>query len=127
MEKMIANSHGKLSSSYEFNKDKGETKKSSKPSKASTKEIIATSIKEPIWISRKPRVEERKGSSLRDKGRNQPMLKDLQENKYPFSDLNLLGMLEDLLEKGMIEFLTPKKPQEVGRAANRKYCHYHQV
>jgi len=37
MEMMIANHRGKLSSSYEFKKDKGETKKSSKPSKASTK------------------------------------------------------------------------------------------
>jgi len=34
MKMTIANRHGKSSSSYEFKKDKGETKKSSKPSKA---------------------------------------------------------------------------------------------
>jgi len=39
MEMMIANPRGKSSSSYEIKKDKGETKKSSKPSKASTKEL----------------------------------------------------------------------------------------
>ena len=39
MEMTIANRRGKSSSSYEIKKDKGETKKSSKPSKASTKEL----------------------------------------------------------------------------------------
>jgi len=34
MEMTIANHHGKSPSSYEFKKDKGETKKNSKPSKA---------------------------------------------------------------------------------------------
>ena len=51
MEMTIANHHRKSSSSYEFKKDKGETKKSSKRSKASTKETMATSIEEPVRIS----------------------------------------------------------------------------
>jgi len=37
MEMMIVNRHGKSSISSKFKNDKGETKKSSKPSKASTK------------------------------------------------------------------------------------------
>jgi len=48
MEMTIANRCGKSSSSYEFKKDKGETKKSSKPSKASTKKTMVTSAEEPI-------------------------------------------------------------------------------
>jgi len=48
MKMTIANRRGQSSSSYEFKKDKGETKKSSKPSKASTKETLVTSAEEPV-------------------------------------------------------------------------------
>ena len=65
----IANRRGKLATSYEFKKDKGETKKSSKPSKAPIKESIATFVEEPVRISGKSRPEEKKGSSFRDGGR----------------------------------------------------------
>ena len=50
MEMTIANRRGKSATSYEFKKDKAETKKSSKPSKAPTKESIATFAEEPIRI-----------------------------------------------------------------------------
>ena len=50
MEMTIANRRGKSSSSCEFKKDKDETKKSSKPSKASTKETMTTSVEKPVRI-----------------------------------------------------------------------------
>jgi len=84
MEITIANRRDKLSSSYEFKKDKGEAKKGSKPSKGSTKETMVTFVEEPVRISGKPRLEEKKGSSSRDGLRKRPMLKELQEKKYPF-------------------------------------------
>ena len=59
IEMAIANRCGESSTSYEF-KDKGETKKSSKPSKASTREFMATSAEESVWISGKSRSEEKK-------------------------------------------------------------------
>jgi len=74
---MIANHRGKLSSSYEFKKDKAETKNSSKPSKALTKETMVAFAEKPVQISRKPRLEENKGSSSRDGGRKRPTLKEL--------------------------------------------------
>jgi len=77
MEMMIANHHGKSSSSYEFKKDNGETKKSSKPSKVLTKESMATSTEEPVGNSGKPMLEEKKGSYLREGERKQPTLKKL--------------------------------------------------
>jgi len=61
----IANHRRKSVASYEFKKDKGEIKKSSKPSKASAKKSMATSIEEPAWILGKSRSEEKKGSSSR--------------------------------------------------------------
>jgi len=72
----ITNRRGKLSSSYKFKKDKGETKKSSKPSKASTKESMATYVEESVWILGRPRLEEKKGSSSRDGGRKPHTLKE---------------------------------------------------
>jgi len=98
MEMTIANRHGESSSSQEIKKDKGETKKSSKPSKASMKETMVTSTEGPVQISGKPRLEEKKGSSSRDGERKRPTLKELQEKKYPFPDSDLSGMLDDMLE-----------------------------
>ena len=54
------------------------------------------------------------------------MLKEVQKNKYPFSDFDLLGML-DLLEKGIMQILEPKKPKEVGRTSNSKCYQYHRI
>jgi len=46
MKMTIANCRSKSYASYEFKKDKGETKKSSKPSKVSTKETMVTSAED---------------------------------------------------------------------------------
>jgi len=127
MEMTIANHHGKSSSSYEFEKDKGETKKSSKPSKASTKETTATSIEKLVRISGKSKPKEKKGSSSRDGGRKRPTLKELQEKKYPFPDSDLSGMLDDLLENGISELSAPKRPEQARRTTDPKYCRYHRV
>jgi len=97
MQMTIANLHDK--SSHECKKDKGETKKSSKPSNASTKDTMVTSAEEPVQISGKSRLEEKKGSALRVGGRKPPTLKEFQEKKYPFPNSDLLGMLDDLLAK----------------------------
>jgi len=59
----IAKRCGKSSSSYKFKKDKGEAKKSSKPSKVSTKKAMVASTKEPTQIEGKARLDEKKGSS----------------------------------------------------------------
>ena len=53
------------------------------------------------------------------------MLKELQEKKYPFPDSDLLGMLDDFLENGIIELPAPKRPEEVGKTTDPKYCLYH--
>jgi len=36
-------------------------------------------------------------------------------------------MLDDLLEKGVIQLPEPKRPEEVGRIADPKYCRYHRM
>jgi len=59
--------------------------------------------------------------------RKRPTLKELQEKKYPFLDLDLSGMLDDLLEKGVIELPKPKHQEEAGKTINPKYCQYHRI
>ena len=64
---------------------------------------------------------------MRDTGKKRPTLKELQEKKYPFPDLDLSGMLDDLLKKGIIELPPSKRPEESGRTNDPKYCRYHRV
>ena len=56
-----------------------------------------------------------------------PTLKELQEKKYSFPASDLPGMLDDLLQKRVIQLLEPKRPEEVGWTANPKYCRYHRI
>ena len=55
------------------------------------------------------------------------MLKELQEKKYPFPDLYLSGMLDDLLENGNIELPPSRRPEEGERTTDSKYYIYHRV
>ena len=64
---------------------------------------------------------------MRDGGRKRPTLKELQEKQYLFPNSYLSGMLDDLLKNEIIELLAPKRPEEVGRTIDPKYCRYHQV
>jgi len=84
-------------------------------------------MSEPVRISGKKRAEEKQRPSIRDAGKKHPTLKELQEKKYPFLDLDLSGMLDDLLKKGIIELPPSKRPEEAGRVNDPKYCQYHRV
>ncbi|KAJ9691629.1 hypothetical protein PVL29_013736 [Vitis rotundifolia] len=52
-------------------------------------------------------------------------LKELKEKKYPFPDSDVPSMLEDLLQKKVIELPECKCPEEMGRVNDLNYCHYH--
>jgi len=54
-------------------------------------------------------------------------LKELQEKKYAFRDLDLLGMLDDLLEKGITELPPPKHLKEATKTNDPKYYWYHSI
>jgi len=82
---------------------------------------------EPVRITRKPNSEEKRGLPFKDTTRRHPTLKELQEKKYLFSDSDLSRMLEDILDKGVIQLLEPKRPEEEGSTADPKYCRYHRM
>jgi len=50
---------------------------------------------------------------FKDTMRRRPTLKELQEKKCPFPNLDFSGMLDDLLEKWVIQLPKPKRPKDV--------------
>ena len=54
-------------------------------------------------------------------------MRELQEKKYPFPDADFSSMLDDLLEKGIIELPLSKRPEEVGKVNDSMYYRYHRV
>jgi len=78
IEMMIPNCHSKLSSSYNFKKDKDESKKSSKPTKASMKKTMIVSSGELMSISGKSRPEGKRTSFSKEITNKVPILKELQ-------------------------------------------------
>ncbi|KAM1125415.1 hypothetical protein ACFX2B_040217 [Malus domestica] len=54
-------------------------------------------------------------------------LKELEEKTYPFPDTKVVAMLEDLLEKKVIELPECKRSKEMNRVNDSKYCKYHRV
>ncbi|KAL2532074.1 Uncharacterized protein Adt_05425 [Abeliophyllum distichum] len=54
-------------------------------------------------------------------------LKELEEKEYPFSDSEISGILDQLIEQKIIELPEPKKPEEAGQVDHPKYCRFHQI
>ena len=82
---------------------------------------------EAVRITGKPNWEEKRSVTFKDTIRRRLILKELQEKKYLFPDSDLSGMLDDLLEKGVIQLQEKKRLEEVGRTTDPKYCRYHRV
>ena len=70
--------------------------------KNSTKEAITVSKVELVRNMGKLNSKGKRRVPFKDTIRRCPILKELQKKKYPFPDLDLLGMLDDLLEKRVI-------------------------
>ena len=49
------------------------------------------------------------------------------EKKYPFPDSDVPSILEDLLQKKVIELPECKRPEEMGSVNDPNYCHYHRI
>ncbi|KAL9228133.1 hypothetical protein vseg_003745 [Gypsophila vaccaria] len=64
---------------------------------------------------------------LIDSSRDRPTLKQLLAKKYLFPDSDLSGMLDDLLEKKVIQLPEPKRPEHVNKTTYPNYCRYHRM
>ena len=51
----------------------------------------------------------------------------MEEKTYPFQDVDVQGMLEDLLEKNVIKLPKCKRSEKMGCTNDPKYYVYHRV
>ena len=54
-------------------------------------------------------------------------MKELEDKKYHFLNSDVPSMLEDLLQKKIIELPECKHPEEMGHVNDPNYCHYHRI
>ncbi|KAH7847365.1 hypothetical protein Vadar_025265 [Vaccinium darrowii] len=125
MEISIANHGGKNPAILEKPSDKRDVKKGDKFSKGTTKDSMMITTA-PVKITAKDKKREVKKEFRPVEKGNRPTLKELQAKKYPFPDSDVPGMLEDLLEK-VIQLPECKRPEEIGRVNDPKYCQYHRI
>uniref|UniRef100_A0A2N9I0X6 Uncharacterized protein n=1 Tax=Fagus sylvatica TaxID=28930 RepID=A0A2N9I0X6_FAGSY len=81
----------------------------------------------PSGIFAKEKKEDRTRGPSQERERRRLTLKEMEEKTYPFPDSDVPGMLEDLLEKEIIKLPECKRPEEMGRTNDPKYCKYHRV
>ena len=63
-------------------------------------------------------------ASSRNRG---SMLRDSEKNEYSYSEYDAPKMLDKLLEKGLVELPESRRPEEIGRTNDSKYCKYHRI
>ena len=59
--------------------------------------------------------------------RKSDALKERQENFYPFPDSDVADMLEQLLNKQLIQLPECKQPKQAEKVDDPYYCKYHWV
>jgi len=55
------------------------------------------------------------------------MLRDSEKNECSYSECDAPKMLDKLLEKGHVELTESRRPKEIGRTNNPKYCKYYRI
>ncbi|CAL2271127.1 unnamed protein product [Prunus armeniaca] len=127
MELSIASHGGKHEPVIEHKKEKVFGQKTDKPVKKPTKEAMTINTV-PVKISTRDKKREvKRMESSREVDRRRHTLKELEEKTYPFPDSDVIGMLEDLLEKKVIELPECKRPEKMNRVNDPKFCKYHRI
>ncbi|KAM1358731.1 hypothetical protein ACFX15_044968 [Malus domestica] len=133
MELSIAH-HGKKDPITDFKKDKVFSPNVDKTGKKPPKEAFTISTapvktaSSPIKISSKTKANEiKKSEPPRTQERYKSTLRELEQKVYPFPDSDMDAMLDDLLEKMVIELPECKRPEEINRINDPKYCKYHRI
>ncbi|KAM2589171.1 hypothetical protein TB1_046128 [Malus domestica] len=125
---------GKKKPITDFKRDKMFTSRADnygkKPAKEAftTKTIPIKTSSAPVKISFNNKAKEIKRSEpshIQDRYKN--TLRELEQKVYPFPDSDMDAMLDDLLEKKVIELPECKRPEEMNRTNDPKYCKYHRI
>ncbi|KAM1030782.1 hypothetical protein ACFX2C_034642 [Malus domestica] len=133
MELSIAN-HGKKELITDFKKDKVFSPNVDKTRKKPSKEAFTVNtapIKTSsalIKISSKIKAKEiKRGEPPCTQDRYKNTLQELEQKVYPFPDLDMDAMLDDLLEKKVIELPKCNRPEEMNCINDPKYYKYHRI
>ncbi|KAA0065805.1 ty3-gypsy retrotransposon protein [Cucumis melo var. makuwa] len=108
----------------EVRKDKKETKSAEKVVKSTVKESMVINMTPLKFSKRKEGRTEKKNDGSE---RRRLTLKERQEKIYPFPDSDIANMLEQLLEKQLIQLSECKRPEQAGKVDDPNYCKYHRV
>ncbi|KAM2636165.1 hypothetical protein EV1_020830 [Malus domestica] len=63
--------------------------------------------------------------AFRDQEMRRRTLNELEEKTYPFPDSYVVAMLDDLLDKKVISLPECRRPEEINRTDNPRYCKFH--
>ncbi|KAM1878431.1 hypothetical protein ACFX14_040419 [Malus domestica] len=133
MELSIAH-NGKKEPITDFKKDKVFSPNVDKTEKEPPKEAFTVSTapiktaSAPIKISSKTKAKKiKRGEPSCTQERYKSTLRELEQKAYPFLDSDMDAMLDDLLEKKVIELPECKRPEEMNRINDPKYCKYHRI
>ena len=81
----------------------------------------------PIKISPRDKREVKKSEPSQTYERKKRPLTEWEQKTYPFLDSDVAGMLEDLLENKVIELPECKRPEEMHRVNDLKYCKFYRI
>ncbi|TYK04497.1 ty3-gypsy retrotransposon protein [Cucumis melo var. makuwa] len=122
MELSIASRGTKDFPVLEVRKDKKETKSAEKVVKSTVKESMVVNTTPLKFPKRKEGRAEKKDDGSE---RRRLTLKESQEKVYPFPDSYIADMLEQLLEKQLIQLPECKRPEQAEKVDDHNYCKYH--
>ncbi|KAM1294746.1 hypothetical protein TB2_014432 [Malus domestica] len=121
MELSIAH-HGKKEPIADYKNDKVLGKKVEKAAWKPTKEAMTVNAS-PVKISTQGKVIQTE--AFRDQEMRRRTLKELEEKTYPFPNSDVIAMLDDLLEKKVIDLPKCRRLEEINRTDSPRYCKFH--
>ncbi|KAK3018206.1 hypothetical protein RJ639_002899 [Escallonia herrerae] len=97
-------------------------------SKATTEDSMVITAT-PLKTSNKHKKEkqDKKKNQSQGRERQQPKFKELEQKVYPFSDSEVPGILDFLLEHKLIDLPKMKHTEEAGQVNEPRYCKYHRL
>ncbi|KAM2672670.1 hypothetical protein EV1_008331 [Malus domestica] len=121
MELSIAH-HGKKEPIVDYKNDEVLGTKVEKATWKPTKEAMTVNTA-PVKISTRGKAIQTE--AFRDQEMHRRTLKELEEKIYPFPDSDVVAMLDNLLDKKVISLPECRRPEEMNRTDNPRYCKFH--
>ncbi|PIN21577.1 hypothetical protein CDL12_05717 [Handroanthus impetiginosus] len=109
-------------------KKKQEVKKKAKlPTKAPSKESMAVTTAVIKLRGKTANASDKNKDTSREWGQRKLTLKEMKSKQYPFLDSDVSGIFDDLLNANLIERPEMKRPEEVEKTDDPRYCKYYRL